>query len=215
MSLDVDARDIAHGIQSGHLVVPVKPGPLVIAYPKWIPGEHTPSGPLTQVVNVHFSTPGHTLDWRRDAHDPFLFRLTIPPGERQLEISFDYLSPPKAFASGYGNTPNMTSHLLIIEFNHLLMYPLDRPMSDLRLKARVRLPQGWKFDGAMRPTQADGDWWSVPESSLSTLVDSPLIAGEYFRTIAITQGAAATRLSLVAENADELQISGAAIEGIR
>src|SRR5256885_883585 len=117
MTLQVDARDIIQGIQHAHLSVPVRPGPLTLAYPRWIPGEHAADGPITQVVALLISAGGEALPWRRDPLDAFLFRVDVPRGANLLDVRFDYLSPPKAFADGYGRTPNVTPHLLILPFN--------------------------------------------------------------------------------------------------
>src|SRR5260370_38149767 len=48
--LQVDARDVTRAIQHAHLLIPVHPGPLTLAYPKWIPGEPPADGPLPPVV---------------------------------------------------------------------------------------------------------------------------------------------------------------------
>jgi hypothetical protein len=44
--LDVDATDIDHAIFRVHETVPVSPGRLTLLYPEWLPGTHSPSGPL-------------------------------------------------------------------------------------------------------------------------------------------------------------------------
>ena len=92
VTLDVDATDVTHGIQHAHVVLPVRPGPLTLAYPKWVPGEHAANGPITQLVNLHFSAPGHEIGWRRDNLDAFSFHILIPTGTHTLTVDFDYLS---------------------------------------------------------------------------------------------------------------------------
>src|SRR6266478_6340489 len=146
ITLQVDARDVTRGIQHAHLTLPVRPGPLTLAYPKWIPGEHAANGPLTQVVGLVITGSGKALPWRRDPLDPFLFRVEVPRGAQTLDVRFDYLSPPKAFADGYGRTPNVTPHLLILPLNHLVLYPYDAAADAVPIRAEVHLPAGWKFD---------------------------------------------------------------------
>jgi Peptidase M61 N-terminal domain len=92
IGLDVDATDVAHGIEHAHLVLPVDPGPLTLAYPKWVPGEHAANGPITQLINLHFSTSGHENRWRRDPLDAFSFHIIVPVGTHRLTVDFDYLS---------------------------------------------------------------------------------------------------------------------------
>jgi predicted metalloprotease with PDZ domain len=204
--LQVDARDVTRGIQHAHLLIPVHPGPLTLAYPKWIPGEHAADGPLTQVVALQVSAGGRTVPWRRDPLDAFLLRVEVPRGAEVLEVQFDYLSPPKAFGDGYGRTPNVSPHLLILPFNHFVLYPLEASPETATVKAEVRLPAGWKSDSALHPERVEGDTVFLPPTSLYTLVDSPLLAGEYFRTVPLTQGAASTRVSVAADAAGDLAI---------
>ena len=50
--LDADLRESARQLFHGHEVIPVQPGPLTLYYPKWIPGEHSPSGPLENLAGL-------------------------------------------------------------------------------------------------------------------------------------------------------------------
>ena len=215
ITLEVDARDVTHGIQHAHLVIPVRPGPLTLAYPKWIPGEHAADGPITQLVSLEISADGRPLPWRRDALDAFLFQLEVPRGAARLDVRFDYLSPPKAFADGYGRTPNVTPHLLILPFNHFVLYPHEASADALAVRAEVRLPEGWKFDGALHPERVEGGTLVLPVVSLATLVDSPLLAGEYFRSVPLSQGEGSTRISLAADAPGDLAVSDTTLAGLR
>jgi hypothetical protein len=40
----------------------VKPGPLTLLCPEWIPGEHGPTGPVTDLVNLRISGGGTVPD---------------------------------------------------------------------------------------------------------------------------------------------------------
>src|ERR1700761_6932881 len=73
--LQIDARDVTHGIQQARLHLPVQSGPLTLAYPKLIPGEHAADGPLTQLTSLQITGVGKPIRWRRDSLDPFLFHL--------------------------------------------------------------------------------------------------------------------------------------------
>ena len=216
MTLEVDARNVAQGIQHAHLTIPAHPGPLTLAYPKWIPGEHVGDGPITQVVELHIRAAGAMLPWRRDSLDPFLFHLEVPAGATTVDVTFDYLSPPKEFSGdGYGETPNVTPHLALLLFNHLVMYPADAASDALRIRAQVRLPAGWQHDSALHPERIEADELYLPQVSLTTLIDSPLFAGEYFRSIPLTAAPNATRVSIVANAPGELAMSDATIDAMR
>src|SRR5262249_4194751 len=75
ITLEVDARDVAHGIQHAHLSIPAHAGTMTLAYPKWIPGEHAANGPITQVVSLLIKAGEQMLPWRRDPLDPYRLRV--------------------------------------------------------------------------------------------------------------------------------------------
>ena len=80
ISLTVDASQAQEKIVHTRMVMPVKPGPLTLYYPKWIPGEHAPSGPVGNVAGLKFSANGKTIPWRRDLLDVFTFHVDVPSG---------------------------------------------------------------------------------------------------------------------------------------
>ena len=213
--LQVDARDVTRGIQHAHLAIPVRPGPLTLAYPKWIPGEHAADGPLTQLVALQITSGGRVVAWRRDSLDPFSFHVDIPAGVNVLEVRFDYVSPPKSFGDGYGKAPDSTAHLIILPFNHFMLYPRDASAESIEVKADVLIPSGWKFDAALRPERIEGGHIWLPQTTLYTLIDSPLLAGEYFRVIPLTEGAGSTRMSIAADAPGDLAVSDAVVAGMR
>lgn len=213
ITLQVDARNVTQGIQHAHLTIPVHPGALTLAYPKWIPGEHAADGPITQVVALEFRAGAQVLPWRRDPLEPFQFRLQVPPGATVLDVRFDYLSPPKTFADGYGRTPNVSPHLLILPFNHLVLYPREAAADAVMVRAEVRLPAGWKSDSALHPQRVEGDTLFLPAVSLYTLIDSPILAGEFFRTVPISEGPGSTRVSIAADAPGELAVPEQVIAG--
>jgi len=213
--LQVDARDVTRGIQHAHLAIPVRPGPLTLAYPKWIPGDHAADGPLTQLVALQITSGGRVVAWRRDSLDPFSFHVDIPAGVNVLEVRFDYVSPPKSFGDGYGKAPDSTAHLIILPFNHFMLYPRDAAAESIEVKADVLIPSGWKFDAALRPERIEGGHIWLPQTTLYTLIDSPLLAGEYFRVIPLTEGAGSTRMSIAADAPGDLAVSDAVVAGMR
>src|SRR3954471_11495805 len=184
--LQVDARDVTQGIQHALLAIPVRPGPLTLAYPKWIPGEHAADGPLTQLVALQITSGSRVVAWRRDSLDPYSFHVNIPAGVNVLQVRFDYVSPPKSFGDGYGKAPDATAHLIILAFNHFILYPGNASVESIEVKVEVIIPAGWKFDTALEPERIEGGHIWLPQTTLYTLIDSPLLAGEYFRLILLT-----------------------------
>ena len=100
IELEVDTRDVQHGIQHAHLTLPAKSGEMSVVYPKWIQGEHGPTGPIEQVTGLKFTAGDQTLAWTRDPIDAFRFRVTVPDGIAKIEADFDYLSPAASYGPG-------------------------------------------------------------------------------------------------------------------
>jgi predicted metalloprotease with PDZ domain len=199
MTVAVDAREARRGVFHSAVTMPAVPGPMRFVYPKWIPGEHSPSGPIEQVMGLRVTSHGEshsesddqTLVWRRDPVDMFAFDVDVPKGASSIEVDFDYISPPVGYASGYGETPNHTQHLLDLPWNHVVVYPAGQRTDAIQVNASVKLPEGWKSDTALPNVLPSGP------VSLTTLIDSPLIAGEYFRTIPLAPD---TKISMVADS---------------
>jgi predicted metalloprotease with PDZ domain len=188
LELAVDATDAPRGVFHARMVVPAKPGPLTLAYPKWIQGEHAPTGPIMQVAGLQITARGQSLSWQRDPLDSFLVRVEVPAGADAVEVAFDYLSPPQGFGTGYGETPNATWHLAVVDWHNLVFYPRGQKADEIPVRATLRLPAGWQLDTALPiDTSAGKETGTVTfaPASLYTLIDSPVLASDNLRTIEI------------------------------
>ena len=59
ITLSLDASEAPRKILHSHLVIPVgTPGPLTLVYPKWLPGEHGPTGPITDLAGLRLTAAG-------------------------------------------------------------------------------------------------------------------------------------------------------------
>ena len=67
------------------------------------------------------------------------------------------------------------------------------------------------LDGALHPESVEGETLVLPTVSLTTLIDSPILAGEYFRTVPLTEGPGSTRLSIAAAAPGDLAVPDAVI----
>jgi len=185
IKLAVDASQAPRKIFHSTMTFPVTPGPLTLLYPKWIPGEHMPSGPIQDNVGLKFSAGGQTLAWRRDDVDMNSYHVTIPAGANQLEVSMDYTSPV-AGEGGFTNGASATDKLTVISWNQLLLYPAGFTSDQLTYQASLTLPQGWRFGTALRQSAASGQEITFQPATLTTLVDSPVITGQYYRSIPLS-----------------------------
>lgn len=181
----VDATDARKGLFHSHVTLDAATGAFTFVYPKWIPGEHTPTGPIMQMMGLHVHSGGQELAWSRDRVDMFAFHVDVPQGASSLDIDFDYVSPWSNFGGGYGETANATQHLLELPWNHVVVYPANTASDKVSFTASLRLPAAWKFDTALPVASQNGDRIEFAPVSLTTLVDSPLLAGEFTRSIPV------------------------------
>lgn len=184
--LSVDLTDAPRNIFHSQLTIPVKPGPLTLVYPEWIPGSHRPSGPIANVTGIKMEAGGQTLTWQRDPIDMYAFHVEVPAGANELRVSMDTLTNDgSAGASG----PAATTNVLDLNWNQVVLYPQGARSDEVQVQAAVKLPQGWKYGTALPAASTSGanDVVQFSPVSLTTLVDSPLIAGNHYRKIELTK----------------------------
>jgi predicted metalloprotease with PDZ domain len=203
--LDVDATDAPRNLLHARLHIPASPGPLTLFYPKWIPGEHMPSGPINNLTGLEFSAGGKPLAWRRDDDDMFTFHLTVPAGADAVDVALDFLLPDGSGA--YSSGVSSTAKLLDLSWNHVLLYPqTDAPLK-VPFAPALKLPDGWKFGTALPVANSSGGKIEFSPAPLETLIDSPVIAGEFFRTIDLSPGKSPTQvIDIVADSAAALEM---------
>jgi predicted metalloprotease with PDZ domain len=203
ITLSVDATEAPRKLFHARLTMPVSPGPLTLVYPEWIPGEHGPTGPIINLAGLKFTAAGKTIPWRRDDVDMYAFHLEVPAGAKELDVALDFLSPTFGpFTAG----ASTTAHLAIVTWNQLLLYPQGSNISDITFRPNLTLPAGWKFGTSLpvqRETRNKIDFDNV---SLERLVDSPVLAGEYFRVIQLA-GNPPNEIDMAADDPADLELS--------
>jgi len=186
VALSVDASEAPRKIFHAQLRIPAKPGTLTLYYPKWIPGEHGPTGPITDLTGLKFTAGGKTLTWRRDLLDGFIFHVEVPEGESEVVANLDYASPA-SFEPGYSAGMSATEKLYIVNWNTLLLYPAGYSSDQLTYSASLRLPPGWNFRTSLHASaQTKSDAINFEPVSLTMLVDGPVITGEYLKAVPLT-----------------------------
>lgn len=183
--LSVDATDAPRKIIHARLNIPASPGTLTLLYPKWIPGEHGPTGPITELAGLQFRANGQTLKWRRDLSDGWTFHVEVPGGTTSVEASLDYMSPTEEGI--YTGGPSATDKLTVINWNTLLLYPAGFASDQLNYQASLRLPKGWKFATALPLNSRENQDLAFKPESLTELVDSPVATGEYMRVVPLAE----------------------------
>ena len=205
IKLDVDATDVTRKVLHARLQVPAQPGPLTLVYPKWLPGDHSPTGPISDLVGLKMSVAGKPVAWRRDAEDMYAVAVELPAGASSLDVMLDYLSP--AGADGSASGASATAQLADICWNEVLLYPKGIKASEIQFAPTLRLPAGWQFGTALALAQQDGNVIQFKPVSLETLVDSPVVVGAHFRTLDLSPGGQPPHLlHIVADSAAALEI---------
>lgn len=202
IQLHVDLTDAPRNIYHARLSVPATSGSMTLVFPEWIPGNHRPSGPIAALTGIRMEAQGKPLVWQRDEIDMYAFHVTLPAGARTLEVSLDAIT---ANDSAGGRGPAASSNVLDLNWNAVVLYPQGAASDAVEIVPSVKLPQGWKFGTALTPTRTSGDDVDFAPVSLTTLVDSPLIAGSHYRRIDLTTGSEPVHvMDLVAESESDL-----------
>ena len=198
LQLTVDASDVTRAIFKVHEHVPVEAaGDFVMLYPKWLPGNHSPSGQINKVAGFRASANGRELKWVRDNLDVYAFHIEVPQGVSAIDIDFQYLSPTANNQGRVVATPDLAS----IEWIANSMYPAGYYVRDIPIQASVIIPSGWHVATALRPGGQTADRLDYPVTSYEILMDSPLIAGAHYRAFRLSPD---VTLDVIADNEKEL-----------
>src|SRR5882724_13136756 len=110
----LDASDAPRRLYHVRMTIPAKPGPMTLLYPEWIPGEHGPTGPVTDLVGLKITAGGQTIAWKRDAVNMYAFHVTVPTGSAALDVAFDFISPPDS--GGFSSGSSTTTELAVLNW---------------------------------------------------------------------------------------------------
>jgi predicted metalloprotease with PDZ domain len=178
MTLKVDATDVTRGIWKVEQRIPVTaPGAMTLLFPKWLPGNHAPRGEISKLAGLVISAGGKELLWERDEVDVFAFHVIVPPGATALDVRFDFLSP----TAGNQGRIVATSDMLSLQPNQVSLYPAGWFTRRIPVSTTITWPTGWQAGGALRPVANAGNSITYETVDYETLVDSPFLAGRYFR----------------------------------
>src|ERR1041385_2057143 len=205
IKMKVDAPNAARNVLHTTLTIPVKPGSLTLFFPKWIPGEHTPTGPINDVVGLKLSAGGKAISWRRDDVEMFAFHCQIPDGVSELDVSFDDVSQPES---------TMSAKLARIKWNRVLMYPEGVNSDSIHVRTSLTVPSGWKYATALPVLSERQSEIDFKEVSLTELVDSPAIIGAHFRKFPLTSAGINHEIDAMADTLSALEIKPETSNGL-
>ncbi len=201
IAITVDATDAPRRIFHVRETIPAAPGVMTLVYPKWIPGEHSAAGPVTDLVGLKVSFGGRPLSWKRVPTEMWSVTCDVPSGGGPVEVAFDYVPPQHAWTTA-------TPQILVINWWSVLVYPQGPNDNATMFAPSLKLPAGWKFGTALPVAREAADAVTFAPTSLVMLIDSPVLAGSHFKTIDLTPGRKpAHYLHLAADSAAALEIS--------
>jgi len=201
LQLSVDATDLDRHIFRIHETVPVTGGvTTTLLFPKWLPGNHSPTGAISDMGGLIITADGQRIAWTRDPVDDFAFHITPPATARKIEIEFQDLS---AVQSDEGRI-NVTPEMLRAQWTNLSFYPAGYYVRQIPIQAEIRLPEGWSFGTALEVASQKGPVVSFKTVPYDVLLDSPLLAGRYFKRVDLDPGAAVPVMLDVAADRPEL-----------
>jgi predicted metalloprotease with PDZ domain len=180
IQITADLSEAPRKLYHADVDIPVKPGPVSLTTPKWIPGNHRPTGPVDQITGVVFTANGKVLPWRRDDEDLYQFHVTVPAGVTTLHAHLDCIV-----------TARLSQKLAVLEWEKLLLYPANTPVKEIPIQPTVKVPEGWGIGTALTPTDGydpqhpKGGLTHYAATTVEQLEDSPVITGEYFHEFAL------------------------------
>ncbi|HUB20627.1 MAG TPA: hypothetical protein VL990_18450, partial [Acidobacteriaceae bacterium] len=184
IALDVNLTNLTDRVAHVHERIPVKMGELTLLYPEWIPGNHSPTGPIQAVAGLFVTADGKDIPWLRDRVNIYAFHIDVPKGVTSLDVDFDYLSPIRP----QDGRVTMSHQMLDLSWNTVVLYPAGHFSRDIEFAPTVVLPPDWKFATALETSSQEGGTVHFKDTPLNKLVDSPLIAGEYFKRVDLSTG---------------------------
>lgn len=209
--LDVDATDTVRHIFRVHETIPVAGGTdLILFYPRWLPGNHNPSGRIDELSGLQIHAGGQRIDWIRDPVDVYAFHVRTPAGANSLDLDFLVATPTDGDQGRMVVTPEM----LNLEWNEVALYPAGYYARRIMIAPTVKFPAGWKYGCALQG-QMQGDTATFSAVNFDTLIDSPLDAGRNFRRVQLSDNPVPVWLDIVADRPDELEFKPDQIEAHR
>ena len=172
MTLVVDETQAARRIASVHEEIRVRPGSLTLAYPLWIPGEHGPTGPVHQFAALRIRSGSTALPWTRDLDEISTIHVEIPANTDRISVDFDTLLE---------NT--ISDRQLLLAWNTAVLYPRGIDKLQLMIEPSILLPANWQQGSALLVASRTSGRVNFAPVSLERLIDSPVLAGEFFRAV--------------------------------
>lgn len=202
LSLMVDLTNVSDRILNVHESIPVKAGDMVLLYPQWLPGTHSPSNSIGNLAGLVLTANGKRVDWVRDRVNMWAFHVNVPRGTTTLDADFQYLGPIDP------RRGRISDKFADVTWNSVLLYPAGHFSRRITVSTSLKMPEGWKFASALAVASQDGNVVHFKDTTLNTLIDSPLYAGVNFKRVDISSGSDnQVFLDLFADKPEQLEFT--------
>ncbi len=208
MTVVLDATNAPRGLATTHMTIPVKPGPFTLDFPEWIPGEHSPSGPLNTMSELRITANGKPIAWHRDQVDMYAFHIDVPPNTNDVTVDFT------ALVNSAGTMA--TRNIMVTNWNRYVLYQRKIDNTKYFVKASMIMPPGWDFASALPVVSRSGNRVDFGTVTLETLVDSPTDMGRYVKHVTTWTGDGThTYLDMFADAPEDLVIKPKVIDAYK
>jgi len=182
ISLSVDMTNVNDRVLNIRETIPVKPGPMILLYPQWLPGNHSPSNPVGDLAGLVINADGKRIPWVRDRVNMWAFHIDVPKDATSLDLNFQYLAPIRS------QQGRISTKIADLTWNSVLLYPAGYFSRRIRFAPQLKLPEGWKFATALDVNSQNGNSVQFKDVSLNTFIDSPLYAGINYKRVDLSTG---------------------------
>ena len=205
LDLHVDATDVDRGIFNVRQRIPTpRPGPLVLLYPKWLPGFHSPVAPIELFAGLRIHADGAAIAWRRHPVAVHAFLIEVPPGADAIEVEFCFLSPTDPSQGRVICSPDM----FCLPWHSVVLYPAGHVADQITISPRLTIPDDWSHACPLTLATDEAGVLAFEPVTLDVLVDSPVLAARHMRRIdlgdAVTLAVAADAPHLLEASAEQI-----------
>ncbi len=202
ISLGVDLTNVNDRVLNVHETIPVKPGEMILLYPQWLPGNHSPSNPVGNLAGLVVKANGERIPWLRDPVNMWAFHVDVPKAASALDLNFQYLAPLRP------QQGRISTRIADLTWNSVLLYPAGYFARRIQFAPELTLPEGWKFATALDVKSQSGNLVQFKDVPLNTLIDSPLYAGINYKRVDLSTGADnPVYLDVFADKPEQLEIT--------
>ena len=205
IQLEVDATETGRRLVHSRVVIPASAGPLTLYYPKWVPGTHGPTTPIADLAGFRVRAEGKDIPWNRDELDPYAVRVTVPAEANSVEVTFDLLLPGLSDPPRRQNTV-ASAKLAVLNLCDLLVYPKSAAAMKLPFAFTLKIPSGWRQGSALPISRVAEESIAFGTVTLETLIDSPVLCGQYTKVVPIGPKGGKHRVFLACDSEAGLEV---------